>query len=193
LLHPASVLDVGCGDGEATRGLPIRRYVGLDLSSEAISRAQAGRQEGEFRVGSITDHDIHAELVICLDVLIHQPHRDGYVALVQRLVDSTSHVLLLSGFEHQPAMTSPMVHFHEQLTATVRRVAPQPRIYHLRARHGISTMLVVKAPIHPSQRIGIRRMQLEFSFHRLRRAARQSLDRLASSPLHRNRKTRSKD
>ena len=47
-IAPASVIDVGCGDGEATRGLPMPGYVGIDLSSEALRLAEIGRPEGTF-------------------------------------------------------------------------------------------------------------------------------------------------
>ena len=42
-IAPTSVIDVGCGDGEATRDLPMPGYVGIDVSSEAVRRAKIGR------------------------------------------------------------------------------------------------------------------------------------------------------
>src|SRR3984885_1947058 len=54
-IAPASVIDVGCGDGEATRGLPMPGYVGIDLSSEAPRLAETGRPEGSFLPGRPAD------------------------------------------------------------------------------------------------------------------------------------------
>jgi SAM-dependent methyltransferase len=180
LLDPASVLDVGCGDAEATRSLPIRHYVGLDLSPEAIRRARRGRPEGDFRVGTLSDHDVQAELTMCLDVLIHQPDRDGYEALVRRLLDSASGALLVSGFERRPTMTSPMVHFHEPLTKTLRRNAPGARIYRMRSHRGGATSLVLKpSPALQPARLGILHIQARFAARRLRGVARRWVGRRA--------------
>src|SRR5207249_2436614 len=76
--QPAAVLDVGCGDCEATRGLSLGDYIGLDISPEAIRLARVARPDGTFEVGELDDHTLQAELTICLDVLIHQPEATKY-------------------------------------------------------------------------------------------------------------------
>jgi len=189
-LRPVSVLDVGCGDGEATRGLPIPQYVGIDLSPEAIQRARRTRPTGEFLVGTVADHPVSAELTICLDVLIHQSSRNGYEKLVQRLLESTSGFLLLSGYERPPAK-SPMVHFHEPLSSTLRRLSAGAKIYHLDNRHGMSTVIVAKLSGGRTkewyrQYLRIRRIQLQFAVPQLRRALRMLADRHAFGWLVRN-------
>jgi SAM-dependent methyltransferase len=152
VLRPSSVLDVGCGDGEATRGLPIEGYVGLDLSAEAVRRARAGRPDGDYRVGTLADHPVQADLTVCLDVLIHQADRAGYDDLVGQLLRSSDRALVISGYEHpiQPAFS--MVHFHEPLSTTLRRLEPVAEIHPLREEHEITTCLVLKPP--PNQNPG---------------------------------------
>jgi len=143
ILRPASVLDVGCGDGEATVGLPLPQYVGLDLSPEAIRRAQSGRPDGDYRVGTLADHSVAADLTICLDVLIHQADASRYRAFVEGLVKSATLALVVSGYEAAPATNSPMVHFHEPLSKTLMEFAPGVELYPLRENHGMTTFILM--------------------------------------------------
>ncbi|MGO8871774.1 MAG: class I SAM-dependent methyltransferase [Acidimicrobiales bacterium] len=151
VLHPASVLDVGCGDGEATKGLPLPHYVGIDLSREAVRLARSGRPDGDYRVGALTDQLVEAELTLCLDVLIHESDASRYRATVKALLESATKALLISGYEQVPATDSEMVHFHEALSATLTEFAPEAELYPLREVHGISTFLVLRVPpdAHP--------------------------------------------
>jgi SAM-dependent methyltransferase len=150
--RPASVLDVGCGDGEATRGLPIASYVGLDPSAAAVRRARAGRPDGDYRIGTLADHPVQADLTLCLDVLIHQADAASYRDLVGRLLRSAARALVISGYEHPIPAVFPTVHFHEPLSATLRRCEPEAEIHPLREEHQVTTLLVLKGP--PDRRPG---------------------------------------
>jgi 2-polyprenyl-3-methyl-5-hydroxy-6-metoxy-1,4-benzoquinol methylase len=152
VLHPASVLDVGCGDGEATKGLSLQNYVGLDLSPEAVRRAASGNPDGDFRVGTLSEHSVEAELTLCQDVLIHEANPANYADLVDRLLEASTRALLISGYERPPDTNSPMVHFHEPLSSTIVRLSPQSELYPLREVHGITTILVLKPPTHKHRR-----------------------------------------
>ena len=149
---PASVIDVGCGDGEATRDLVMPSYVGIDLSPEAIRRAKIGRPEGRFLVGGIADLPDHAELVMCLDVLIHQSDAAAYRDLVARLWGSADRALVISGYEKPLGTVAPMVHFHEPLSVTLLAVAPEAEYYPVREEHGITTFVVLRPPPAPHPR-----------------------------------------
>jgi SAM-dependent methyltransferase len=144
ILEPQSVLDVGCGDGEATQGLPLGHYTGMDVSAEAVRRARQGRSDGDYRLGPLSEHTVSAELTMCLDVLIHQADASAYRRLVGELLGTATRALLVSGYEEAPGGRSPIVHFHEPLSETLTRLEPRNEIYPLREVHGIKTFLVVK-------------------------------------------------
>ena len=147
LLHaiaPASVLDVGCGDGQATKGLPMPGYTGIDLSSEAVRQAEIDRPDGKFLVGSLAEFPVQADLTICFDVLIHQSDAATYRGLVARLWDSADRALVVAGYERPLDVVAPMVHFHEPLSATLRAVAPEAEIYPVREVHGITTLVILR-------------------------------------------------
>lgn len=145
-LEPGSVLDVGCGDGEATRDLALPGYTGLDLSAEAVRRAALGRPGGTYLVGTLADHPVDADLVLCLDVLIHQPDVDTYRELVARLWASTRVALVVTGYQHPQSDEAPMVHFHEPLSVTLRAVAHGAESYPVRREHSITTWVVLRPP-----------------------------------------------
>lgn len=152
MVRPSSVLDVGCGDGEATRGLPLPGYVGLDLSSRSLERASSGRPDGRYLLGGLDEHEVSADLAICLDVLIHQPDPARYRQQVARLLASGRQALLVSGYEQPFTATSPMVFFHEPLSTTIARADPTAEIYPVRYDQEITTLLVVRPPVSPHPR-----------------------------------------
>jgi SAM-dependent methyltransferase len=145
-VDPASVLDVGCGDGEATRDLPLPDYTGLDISEEAIRLAGATRPDGRFYAATIADWPGTAELTICLDVLIHQSDIHVYRSTVAALLAATTRVLLISGYQNAPTSGSPMIHFHEPLSETIERSDESAQYFKLREEHEISTFAIVKPP-----------------------------------------------
>jgi SAM-dependent methyltransferase len=151
-IAPTSVIDVGCGDGEATRDLPMPGYVGIDVSSEAVRLAKIGRSEGTFLVGSLADFPVRADLTICLDVLVHQSDVVAYRDLVARLWESADRALVISGYEQSRGTEYPRVHFHEPLSATLLAVAPEAEYYPVREEHGITTFVVLRPPPAPHPR-----------------------------------------
>jgi FkbM family methyltransferase len=124
-----SVLDVGCGDLEASRALRVTRYTGVDVSEEALALARAKRPDWTFRSGQLRDLDIDAhDVVVCLDVLIHQRTYAAYRSLVAMLLRAAGRTLIVSGYNQPPWHQSEMTFFHEPLTASLRRLVDATRI-----------------------------------------------------------------
>jgi hypothetical protein len=136
----ASVIDFGCGDLEVVKDLTIRRYVGIDQSSEALAVARRARPDWEFRLAPEADLQ-PAEMVLCFEVLIHQETEAAYLAVIAFLAEKTLGSLLVSGYQadSQDIQRNPMVFFHEPLESSLRRTG---RFRHIR-QVGAHTSVVV--------------------------------------------------
>jgi SAM-dependent methyltransferase len=146
-LEPASTLDVGCGDGSAVSGLELGAYLGLDLAPNAGGRLSDGKA---VACRSVAPGDT-ADMVLCLDVGIHQSDREKWERLVTSVVDSAQSLALVSGYEQPPDVGSPMVHFHEPLSEVLERHGPEWWRLPAREDQGVVTFLVMRspAPHHP--------------------------------------------
>lgn len=128
-----SVLDIGSGDIEVVKAFDIKQYLGLDRSHEAIRIAKTAKPEWDFRVFEL---DRHAEsvaphdMVICMEVLIHQNDPDVYRSLVEFASSKTKKRLVISGYEvrHQHVDANYLVFFHEPLSETLRKTGRFSRI-----------------------------------------------------------------
>jgi 2-polyprenyl-3-methyl-5-hydroxy-6-metoxy-1,4-benzoquinol methylase len=118
-LQPRSILDVGCGDMEVSSGLPAKGYVGLDFSEVIVASNREKFPDRTFVAGSFLDVDIKpAEMVVCLDVLIHLSSPDEYRKFVRKLVRSTLKKGFVAGDEADPNLGG-IVFFHEPLSRTL--------------------------------------------------------------------------
>ena len=126
-LHPRSILDVGCGDLEVTRELAYEGvYTGIDLSPFIIERNRLIRPDWNFVQADFLEltqaGSPHADLVLCLDVLIHQHERETYRAFLRALLDASQVALVVNGFDVLPPAIrlSPNVAYHEPIRQTLR-------------------------------------------------------------------------
>jgi len=116
-----SVLDWGCGDLEVVRGFPWRDYVGVDISTEALRMAREKRPDWSFATPAAFEagNGQCRDIVLCLDVLIHQPTHAEYAALVRKLVALARRGALVAGFNRDPGIRSHITYFHEPLGETL--------------------------------------------------------------------------
>jgi SAM-dependent methyltransferase len=120
--RPASLLDVGCGDGEATAELALERFLGIDVAERAIELARRRFPRRRFAAGDFLELEVEAaDFCLCLDVLIHQPDPEVYRALARKLVARTRRFGVVSGYQSPPEHPSPITFFHEPLAQTLRR------------------------------------------------------------------------
>ena len=104
-----SVLDIGCGDCEILEGVDLDgiEYVGTDIS-DAIVRRNARRWPDRtfhytnFNRAVATLGDRTFDLVMCVDVLIHQPDLQRYLAGVKLVHRMAGRFVLLCGYQKEP-------------------------------------------------------------------------------------------
>jgi 2-polyprenyl-3-methyl-5-hydroxy-6-metoxy-1,4-benzoquinol methylase len=121
-----SVLEIGCGDLEVSRNLKLTSYIGVDCAPSAIALARQRRPDWKLEVGDPLDPSTTlptADIVLCLDVLIHQTPREDYERLIVELAGLARRRLIVSGYDDAPAFTSSITHYYEPLTQTLERLA----------------------------------------------------------------------
>jgi SAM-dependent methyltransferase len=128
-----SILDLGCGDIELIRDLDIKNYYGVDISDVVIKRNQTIRPDLVFERSNICNmlFTENADMVLCLDVLIHQKSYADYEAVIRTALDRAGKLALISGYIQPPEGWN--VFFHEPLDRTIARLAPSAQISHLAA------------------------------------------------------------
>jgi 2-polyprenyl-3-methyl-5-hydroxy-6-metoxy-1,4-benzoquinol methylase len=140
--HPDwSVVELGCGDLVVSENLPVRSYLGIDTSREALALAATRRPDWRFAHPEELDGSAgHADLAICLDVLIHQSESE-IVASLAWLRERARARLVVSGFERPPALSS-TTHFLRPLSSLLADAFPGARMFPLAEYRGL-TMLAV--------------------------------------------------
>lgn len=140
-------IDVGCGDLETTKEFKFQYYTGYDLSLVALNIAQKKRPDWSFVQGSISNHLREAaDLVICLDVLLHQKTPKEYQNLLSALVQVTRKRLIVSGYDAPPSSDhiSNICFYHEPLSKSLKETGVFNEILEVGQYRGISLFVADK-------------------------------------------------
>ena len=141
------VVDVGCGDLELSKVFDFQDYTGYDLSAEALRIAKSCRPEWNFVHGSIYDRpDEYSDVVICLDVLIHQKTKAEYLKLIKALAVATRKRLIISGYEDSPSeeYISDICAYHEPLSNSLDNLGTFNEVINIGTYRGLSLMVADK-------------------------------------------------
>ena len=141
------VVDVGCGDLEVSKVFNFQDYTGYDVSAEALKIAKSCRPEWNFIHGRIIDYPQEfADLVICLDVLIHQKTKDEYLQLIKTLANAARTRLIISGYEDIPAagFISSICAYHEPLSKSLNNLGLFNEVINIGSYRGLSLMVADK-------------------------------------------------
>ncbi|MFI5294016.1 MAG: methyltransferase domain-containing protein [Thermodesulfovibrionales bacterium] len=118
--RPNSILDIGCGDMEVGLALPAQGYAGLDISDVVVEKNRQSFLDRTFVCGNFLDLKVApADMVVCMDVLIHLNDYDYYKKFIAKIVAVTAEVGVIAGYERDPGYKG-IVFFHEALSKTLR-------------------------------------------------------------------------
>jgi SAM-dependent methyltransferase len=96
------LIDIGCGDGNNAFLLKIKKYIGLDISPEAIKKcveSYTNDRTKEFHIYN-KNYNIKSDLIICLDVLYHiTDDKDYYSTLNCIFKMSNKYVILYTSID----------------------------------------------------------------------------------------------
>jgi SAM-dependent methyltransferase len=140
------VVDVGCGDLEATKFLPIRRYHGLDISEGALSIARNKRPDWQFHRVRIGDAIQAGDVILCIDVLIHQPSLGQFLATVKSLTSAARQRLVVTGYEQPPTSDSPTTRYYLPISEALRSTGAFSSIAIVGESDGRSVIVADKRP-----------------------------------------------
>jgi len=116
-MEKKAILDIGCGDLEIMQTFNFTDYTGIDIASSALDIAQKKKPHWTFICGNPIDlFNTQFDIVICMDVLIHQKDEKDYHNLLAKLVRLTRRRLIISGYEKKPEYHSSIVYFFGSLS-----------------------------------------------------------------------------
>lgn len=91
----ASVLDLGCGDGNLLSMLDVPDYVGVDVSSTALACCITRSPRYRFLPLDAVDAVAPAELALCIDVIFHLVEDDAFARTRQALFAHATRFVLV--------------------------------------------------------------------------------------------------
>ena len=136
------VVDVGCGDLEVVRSLPIKQYHGFDVAVEALEIARGKRPDWRFDRIGMDDPIEEGDVVLCLDVLIHQPTREQFLGMITRLSAAARRRLVVSGYDEPPMASSEITRYHLPISEALRLTGAFSEII-TAGRYGAGISMVV--------------------------------------------------
>ena len=123
----ADVIEFGCGDGSQLRLANYRRYVGVDVSPQAIALCRK-RFSGDVTKAFYTTVDlpagVSADLALSLDVIYHLVEDEVFERYMRQLFDSARRFVIVYSSNEVRAGSAPHVR-HREFTRWVLENAPQ--------------------------------------------------------------------
>lgn len=151
LFEDPMVVDIGCGDLEVVKSLPIKRYHGFDIAAGALEIARNKRPDWLFDRIGMGDPIEEGDVVLCLDVLIHQPTCEQFLAMITKLSAAARLRLVVSGYDEPPTASSEITRYYLPISEALRRTGAFSSITVVgRYGAGICVVIADKPHIRPA-------------------------------------------
>ena len=92
-----TVIEYGCGDGNQLKLLKLPKYLGFDISSEAISLCTNIFKDDQAKTFKLLDGKTNyaAELTLSLDVIYHLVEDDVFLSYMERLFKTSEKFVII--------------------------------------------------------------------------------------------------
>lgn len=108
-LNKDTIIDVGCGDLQFWGDIehPPDKYTGLDISNTIIQKHKINHPTRKFICTSATNRipDLHADVVICFDMLWHILDDDDYVSILKNIKQYSDNYIYIYTWNSNPFRT----------------------------------------------------------------------------------------
>jgi SAM-dependent methyltransferase len=126
----ADVIEFGCGDGAQLRLANYQRYIGVDVSSQAIALCRkrfSGDATKTFYSTSDLPVDAAADLALSLDVVYHLVEDEVFERYMRQLFECARQFVIIYSSNEDRDGQAPHVR-HREFTRWVSENAPQSRL-----------------------------------------------------------------
>lgn len=123
----ADVIEFGCGDGSQLRLANYPRYLGVDVSPQAIALCRkrfSGDATKAFHTTGDLPAGVSADLALSLDVIYHLVEDEVFERYMRQLFDSARRFVIVYSSNEDRAGSAPHVR-HREFTRWVADNAPQ--------------------------------------------------------------------
>ncbi len=126
-LGVASVLDLGCGDGNLLSLLNVPDYTGVDVSQTSLDRCTARFPTGRFVPFDLVDTIAAADLALSIDVVFHLVEDAAFAQHMRALFAHATRFVLVYSSNVDRAWPSPHVR-HRRFSDHVAATQPDWRL-----------------------------------------------------------------
>ncbi|HTW71019.1 MAG TPA: class I SAM-dependent methyltransferase [Acetobacteraceae bacterium] len=123
----ASVLDLGCGDGNLLSMLDVPQYTGVDVAPAALACCGTKFPQRRFLPFSGLDSSERAELVLSIDVIFHLVEDAEFARYMHALFAHATRFVLIHSSNAERNWSSPHVR-HRRFTDHVADCRPEWRL-----------------------------------------------------------------
>ena len=98
-----SILDIGCGDLQFWRDNLPYKYTGVDISQTIIERHKKKHLDQTFICSDASKFiDVHADVVICFDMLWHIIDDDDYINILKNIKQYSNNYIYIYTWSKNP-------------------------------------------------------------------------------------------
>jgi len=123
----ASVLDLGCGDGNLLSLLQVPHYVGVDVAPTALAGCMARFPQHRFLPFSALEAPERMELALSIDVVFHLVEDGAFARYMHALFAHATRFVLIHSSNAEQTWSSPHVR-HRRFTDHVADCRPEWRL-----------------------------------------------------------------